>query len=132
MKKISTCSLCNGTKLKFLYETRDYNRNFEGSFGQFRCEECGLIFLNPQPTAKELEKYYSRGEEDTYYSYAPIREDGFWIKYARFFYRMSVKAPLLNSVILYPLSSLARGVKIVPKGKHLDVGCGGGQFFYEL
>lgn len=132
MEKITKCSLCENENLNFLFETQDYNRNFEGAFSQFKCDKCGLIFLNPQPTQKELEKYYSRGKDDIYYSYAPIRKDGFWIKYARFFYKTSIEMPLLNRIALYPFSSLVRGAKIVPKGKHLDVGCGGGQFLYEL
>lgn len=81
MKILHKCDLCESEKLKVLYKVEDCNRGFEGVFNLYKCKNCGLMFLNPQPTFKELEKYYSAGgcSKDCC-SYNRIKKGGFWIK----------------------------------------------------
>ncbi len=87
------------------------------------------MFLNPQPTFKELEKYYS----GDYCPHTRIeKEGGLPIKIRRYLYNICVKHNFIFKFFLYPLFPFIRGIKIVPNGKYLDVGCGGGQFLYEI
>lgn len=43
-----------------------------------------------------------------------------------------MKHPFILRTFLFPLSPFVRGIKIVPGGRYLDVGCVGGQFLYEM
>ena len=131
MKTLTKCDLCGSENLKFLYNTLDYNRGFKGTFCLWGCKNCGLIFLNPQLSPKELEKYYT----PDYYKRIeknPNRvrnvTEGFSGKLLSVF----IKHPIVFKVFLFPLSSFIRGVKIIPYGKYLDAGCGKGQFLYEM
>lgn len=51
----------------FLYKNHNINYPVGGEFGVFRCKNCGLIFLNPQPTTAELQSHplpHTCGNED--------------------------------------------------------------------
>lgn len=49
--KLACCPVCQGEKFKRLYEKADYQVQ--------RCRSCGLIMVNPPPTAEELTQYYN-------------------------------------------------------------------------
>ena len=82
------------------------------------CKACGLLFVNPLPTASQLQKYYS--------------EQGTWakLKTAR------VKEP--NSVTGAPrpdrlISALvSHAPRLASPGKVLDFGCGDGKFLNRM
>jgi SAM-dependent methyltransferase len=44
---IKTCHVCEGTRIYYLFSAADYR--------VVRCEDCGLVFLNPQPSDEELQ-----------------------------------------------------------------------------
>ncbi len=124
MNKLNKCDLCGSKKLEILYELEDYNRGFEGTFNLYKCKNCGLMFLNPQLSLEESEKYYPA---DVYYR--KIEEYSSIIssinsKFMKGLYVLSVKHPLVFKTFLFPLSSFVRGIKIIPNAKYLDVGCG--------
>ena len=50
IKKIN-CNICNAKQFKNLYVKRGFNI--------VKCS-CGLVYVNPQPTQKELKKFYNR------------------------------------------------------------------------
>lgn len=133
MRLIKKCDLCGGKKLNFLISLEDENRTFSGIFNLYECEKCGLKFLNPQPSFKELKPYYPK---DDYYrrigqgssnKLTSIKDS-----FARWLFLISVRYPRVFKIFLSPFGSFVRGVEIIPYGKYLDLGCGGGQFLFEL
>ena len=48
---IKTCLVCKGARIYYLFSAADYR--------VVRCNDCGLVFLNPQPSDDELSRIYS-------------------------------------------------------------------------
>jgi len=46
-----TCHVCGGARFYYLFSASDYR--------VVRCDDCGLVFLNPQPSDDELARIYS-------------------------------------------------------------------------
>jgi SAM-dependent methyltransferase len=82
------------------------------------CKTCGVLFVNPLPTARQLQKYYS--------------ERGTWAKLKK----ARVKEP--NSVTGAPrpdrlMSALEpHAPRLASPGKLLDFGCGDGKFLNRM
>ncbi|MEM7183741.1 MAG: class I SAM-dependent methyltransferase [Spirochaetota bacterium] len=55
MKKIP-CNNCNATEFTHLY---DKMSSKEETFSIVKCNHCGLVQVNPQPSVQEVAKYYS-------------------------------------------------------------------------
>jgi len=47
---ISECPVCNGTRLHYLFSVKGYRT--------VRCDDCGLVMLNPQPSDADLARIY--------------------------------------------------------------------------
>jgi len=47
---VKACHVCEGTRIYYLFSAADYR--------VVRCEDCGLIFQNPQPGERELAEIY--------------------------------------------------------------------------
>ncbi|MDR3377122.1 MAG: glycosyltransferase [Verrucomicrobiae bacterium] len=47
---VKTCHVCKSTRVYYLFSACDYR--------VVRCEDCGLVFLNPQPSEEELARIY--------------------------------------------------------------------------
>jgi 2-polyprenyl-3-methyl-5-hydroxy-6-metoxy-1,4-benzoquinol methylase len=47
---VKTCHVCKGARFYYLFSISDYR--------VVRCDDCGLVFLNPQPSDDELAKIY--------------------------------------------------------------------------
>lgn len=111
MQQLKNCPVCNSNNILF--------RNKAGTSDQpqaplkwsvYKCEDCGLVFLNPQPTWDELVAYYP----PDYLSYNTHVEDE---------ERVVEEAKQLGEYRHIP----------IPVGKRLlDVGCGGGSFLQVL
>jgi 2-polyprenyl-3-methyl-5-hydroxy-6-metoxy-1,4-benzoquinol methylase len=43
---VKTCHVCEGTRFYYLFSAADYR--------VVRCDDCGLVFLNPQPSDEEI------------------------------------------------------------------------------
>jgi len=48
---VKTCHVCDGTRIYYLFSAADYR--------VVRCDDCGLVFLNPQPSDEELDRICS-------------------------------------------------------------------------
>jgi len=57
------CLLCGEEKERVLVTGRDRLHGIEGEFTLVQCQQCELIYLNPQPTLATLSRYYP---EDRY------------------------------------------------------------------
>jgi len=62
------CNLCKGDNPVFLFTAKDTNQIYKGNFNLVRCKNCGLVYINPRPSKKDILQYYSHqyyGFEDT-------------------------------------------------------------------
>jgi 2-polyprenyl-3-methyl-5-hydroxy-6-metoxy-1,4-benzoquinol methylase len=132
MKKIKKCPICGSKEMKFLFEGRDKLLRVPGRFNLFKCENCKAVFLNPQPSDKELEKHYAN---DKYYSLKGIDNSTVKLRFKLFLYNVyfnkKVKKPLLK-ILFQPFKFIVRGAEISKGKKLLDVGSRTGQFLYEM
>lgn len=128
------CDLCGSKKHVFCFSNTD--RMFpeiEGTFNIFKCKECGLMFLNPQPSPDELFKHYTS-------SYSVLSDSKEIVDMRKIFslletlyhYSNISKAFKLGKVILFPLKPFLRTTKVVENGNFLDVGCGIGYFLFIM
>lgn len=134
MKNLKKCNFCGKQDFKFLCYGTDKLYRVPGKFKVVKCENCGLIFINPQPSFKELEKYYS---PEKYYSFDKIRhkEDDKNVRLKLLLYNLFSGPKNKNYLLktfLSPIKLLARQTKVFPEAKFLDIGCGAGQFLYEM
>jgi len=118
--------MCGGKYFDFLFTQGD-------KFNLYRCKNCNTIITNPKLSFKELEEYYPKD----YYAFDKIktRKESVKVDLRLFlydiYYNMSIKSNLLR-VLCSPFKFLIRGTQIIPGKKLLDVGCGSGQFLYEM
>jgi len=100
---VKACHVCEGTRIYYLFSAADHRI--------VRCEDCGLIFLNPQPSDAELGHIYGAN-----YFLGSDTEAG--RKLAR-----EIKQATAKSY----LAEIARYRGGAP-GRLLEVGCGEGDF----
>ena len=74
MRTIS-CNLCGHKNEKLLFKSSDIlYKTTDKIFSVTRCNYCGLVYLNPQPEADEIIKFYPN-------TYRPYRSDTPTIQY---------------------------------------------------
>jgi len=118
---VTRCPLCDGTKMFEVRKAPDAHYGVSGLFPIFRCRDCGLQFLNPQPTPKYLETAYPK----TYYSYTlkpRVRGLSQILQYAK-------KA--LRTILVYHTSE-THDPRFERPGAMLDIGCGAGEFLLGM
>ncbi|MDH7480985.1 MAG: class I SAM-dependent methyltransferase [Armatimonadota bacterium] len=93
-----------------LYKVPDRFSPGGAEFSLVKCKECGLVYVNPRPTADVIGKYYP----DEYYGLEVLHEGG-----------------LQQSLKYLERRRLSDIEKFVPRGCILDMGCGAGQFLAE-
>jgi glycosyltransferase involved in cell wall biosynthesis/2-polyprenyl-3-methyl-5-hydroxy-6-metoxy-1,4-benzoquinol methylase len=102
-QSVKACHVCEGTRIYYLFSSADYR--------VVRCEDCGLIFLNPQPSDEELGQIYGVD-----YFLGSETEEG--RRLAREIKQATAKS-YLAEIARY------RGAAV---GRILEVGCGEGDF----
>ena len=133
MKNLKECPICLNKDIKLLLKQKDKNLGIPGEFSLYECSNCRGIFLNPQPSAKESEKFYPKRE---YYSLDKIKTNDnsmkTRIKLKLFRIYFSEGKNIIDNIFFSPIKFIARGT-LVKKGiKLLDIGSGSGQFLYEM
>lgn len=53
-----SCNLCGSNDNELILQGKDFLHGSPGLFSVVRCCRCGLIFLNPRPSVKEMDRYY--------------------------------------------------------------------------
>lgn len=103
------CNFCGHQQADHFLTLTDLRLNLPGSWKLVRCENCGLLFIDPQPGWDELSAHYPK----EYHAY--LRKDSKLTVFLRGF-------GLRNRV-----NSILRKAS-VQQGKLLDVGCATGDF----
>ena len=132
MKLIKKCEICESKEFEFVFEGKDKSLEIPGKFRLVKCKKCGVLFINPQPSYKELEKYYS---SDKYYSLKKININSKKTKLKLFLYKIYFNPKRKNyflRLLFSPIKFLVRGTEITKNKRLLDIGCGSGQFLYEM
>jgi len=132
MKELKECPICGSKNFDFLYMGRDKLLGISGNFSLFKCKNCELIFLNPQPNYQELEKYYSN---EKYYSLKKIDTTSKKLKIKLLLYKTyfnEENKTQIMRLLLSPLKFIIRGTLLKKNTKLLDIGGGSGQFLYEM
>jgi 2-polyprenyl-3-methyl-5-hydroxy-6-metoxy-1,4-benzoquinol methylase len=133
MNKLNKCEICMKENFEPLYEGEDKNLGIAKKFKLDRCKNCKIIFLNPQPSFKDLEEHYS---SEKYYSLRGIKtKENKKIKQRLFLYGLYFgqgRSNFIKKILFSPIKFLIRGIEIEKDKKLLDVGCGSGQFLYEM
>lgn len=137
-KQSNECDLCGSTESKFLFESQDNMfPKIEGTYNIFECEDCGLIFIHPQPSPEDLAKHYP----ENYSVYNKNNEINHLRKIfslmESLYYYSKYKSNKFNflkffRILFYPMNSLFRTTKIVENGNFLDIGCGLGYFLMTM
>jgi len=52
------CNVCESDNYVVLFEGWDRLHGLGGPFRLVKCQQCGLIYLNPRPTRQEMGRYY--------------------------------------------------------------------------
>lgn len=106
------CNACGADGHSVMLVGRDLLHDLPGEYTLVRCDKCGLLYLNPQPTYEELRPHYP-------YDYEPhvgSREEQLnWLR--RIDYRYGIEKRY-RAIMRY-----CKG-----PGTMLDVGCGPGTF----
>lgn len=129
--KLVRCDICGEQNYHILYyATKDRYFPIKGTFQLVRCENCGLLYLNPQPEAEELQRHYPT---ECYYAYRSGKDATSIVN--------SEKLNLfraIRSAFIWPLSRILPSLRSemekemaylgpIYSGKRvLDVGCGSG------
>ena len=103
------CNFCGSQQAEHLLELSDLRLNLPGKWELVRCENCGLLYLHPQPDWAELSRHYPKD----YHAYLH-KESTLTGSLRRFGMRNRVRSILAKTTI--------------QKGSLLDVGCATGDF----
>lgn len=115
-KRDVPCDLCGSHDHKFLFDAKDKLHGCEGTFTYVQCSRCGLVYMNPQISPAEMEKFYPS-------DYSPHRAGQKKQQHGKLTSKSkALKRPFVASVV----SRLVKG------GRLLDVGCGNGSFLNEM
>ncbi len=109
----TSCNFCGHSQAEKFLTLTDLRLNLPGSWDLMKCENCGLLIIDPQPGWEELSAHYPK----EYHAY--LRRGSKISSFLREF-------GLRNRV-----KSILRKVAI-QKGRLLDVGCATGDFLHAF
>jgi SAM-dependent methyltransferase len=110
---LQPCIVCQSLNAPLSFRTRDRHYGIQGEFNIVRCADCGLVHLDPVPTADELAAFYSQD----YYAYQPVRKDS--------------RLKALSKQILRTKIETHNPPHLQP-GDFLDIGCGSGEYLHKM
>ena len=107
-ESIPVCDFCGSMQAEPFLSLKDLRLGLPGKWDLFRCSQCGLLYLFPQPEAWELARHYP----ENYHAY------------------LSSSKGLLSRLRSFGVNRRIRAVRhFNPQGERLlDVGCATGEF----
>ncbi len=112
MEYLTQCLACNSEDINAFEHTKAMMHDDTTLTFKFdKCDDCGLVFLNPRVHEKELGQYYTS-------AYLPYRVEEAWGKYAAF-----VKKDQQN-IDEARVKRILKHHNLTAKSRVLDVGCG--------
>jgi SAM-dependent methyltransferase len=105
------CNCCGADDANPILKGRDLLHGLPGEFTLVQCTRCGLMYVNPQPSAKELEPYYP---EDYEAHVGTQKRRLGWLRRIEYDYGIEKR---YRAIMRY-----------VETGTMLDVGCAAGAF----
>lgn len=133
--ELCKCDLCGFQKHELLFSNNDRMfSDIKCSYELFKCTNCGLIFIYPQPSIEELSKHYPKDKYSVLIELEKIKHVRKIFTLVECLYQYcsaknnTSKFLQLASYLFYPIKSMFRTTKLVEKGNFLDIGCGIGYF----
>lgn len=112
MEYLTQCLACKSTNINAFEHTKAMmHDNLPNTFKFDKCDDCGLVFLNPRVPETELGQYYTS-------AYLPYRVEEAWGKYAAF-----VKKDQQN-IDEARVKRILKHHNLTTNSRVLDVGCG--------
>jgi 2-polyprenyl-3-methyl-5-hydroxy-6-metoxy-1,4-benzoquinol methylase len=112
MEQIKQCLACNSNNHQpFLQTHAMMYQHMPDKYNFDRCNDCGLVFLNPRFPETELRQFYSS-------TYLPYRVEKAWGKYAFLVKHAQHKIDFAR------VSRLKKHHNLTNQSRILDVGCG--------
>ena len=120
MEYLTECLACNSTNFEAFEQTiAMMHQNLPAKYNFDRCNDCGLVFLNPRVDETELRQFYTA-------SYLPYRVEEAWGKYASFVKQDQRRIDKARVQRLIKHNNLSMQSRI------LDIGCGKPTFLASL
>jgi len=123
------CALCNGNEtIPFLTVPDRYFPADKRKYTLVQCSQCGLVYLNPQPTMEEMARYYPSEYAPYLTEYDVLAHNRLYevIKKIQRLFRRNVK------ILATPDQTKEKEVDMQTRLKVLDFGCGSGRFLLNL
>jgi 2-polyprenyl-3-methyl-5-hydroxy-6-metoxy-1,4-benzoquinol methylase len=116
----TSCHLCGGTRHTPLLAVADYAYGTPGTFTEVRCDDCGLIFLNPRLRFHEILRRYPG---DYVSSHMTLKRHGDSLS-GRIFEQAVLRGETAR------VDEIAKRHPVDPGTRILDIGCGNATFLY--
>lgn len=124
---IHNCNICNGKKFERVLENKDWSSKNENLYQLVKCNNCGLVFLNPRPINMSI--HYPE-----FYEPHKISNDDFFQKIHAFlmgsYYKKKKNA--VERLCSYVFKKVYIEIPAKKGAKILDLGCGSGINLYNL
>ena len=123
------CELCGSNKSTLLFHNYDRSHCTKGIFNIVKCNNCGLLYINPRPKRQFIDEYYP----DDYEPYN-INLNNFYQKLNESLLNSYYKEnkSLLNNLKSFLYQLIYSPIPKEYKGRILDIGCGNGIYLYNL
>lgn len=127
----TSCPVCGSSESRRRFDTRDRIYDCAGTFWIRACSGCHSLFVANPPVGEDMDQYYPPNYvayiEEQVSLLRRIRRD---VHLALFRTRNNISprswlTPILTAL---PLAGYVRGYVLTAGGRHLDIGCGEGQF----